>query len=172
MQHISSLRKKVNPKTLIVVVLAIAVIAVLGLALLSLLSRRAQVVGLENGKLRLCPNSPNCVCSYASTASEHAIAPLTYTGNPDKAFAKLIEIVAGLARSKINRKSDRYLHAECQSALFRFVDDVEFLLDSEQNVIHVRSASRVGQSDLGTNRKRIELIRRKFEETRPSQEDQ
>ncbi|HEY9596037.1 MAG TPA: DUF1499 domain-containing protein, partial [Cyanophyceae cyanobacterium] len=43
-----------------------------------------------------------------------------------------------------------------------FVDDVEFFLDDNANVIQVRSASRLGESDLGVNRKRIETIRAEF----------
>ena len=52
-----------------------------------------------------------------------------------------------------------YLYAEYSSALFGFVDDVEFYFPPETHIIHVRSASRLGHSDLGVNRKRIEAIR-------------
>jgi uncharacterized protein (DUF1499 family) len=60
---------------------------------------------------------------------------------------------------------DRYIHAEFTSALFRFVDDVEFQIDAESGLIHFRSASRVGRSDLGVNRKRMESIRMAFEKS-------
>jgi uncharacterized protein (DUF1499 family) len=52
-----------------------------------------------------------------------------------------------------------YLHAECRTKWMGFVDDVEFLLDPAARVIHVRSASRLGRRDFGTNRERIEAIR-------------
>jgi uncharacterized protein (DUF1499 family) len=54
------------------------------------------------------------------------------------------------------------VHAESVSALFRFVDDVEFFFDDHQKVIHVKSASRTGYYDLGVNRRRIEIVRKRF----------
>ena len=75
----------------------------------------------------------------------------------------LIEAVSGMKRARIVAAEERYIHAEFTSALFRFVDDVEFLLDSETKTIHVRSASRVGYSDLGVNRRRVEEIRSRFD---------
>jgi uncharacterized protein (DUF1499 family) len=78
-------------------------------------------------------------------------------------WKRLQQIIAGLPRTRIISVDERYLHVEMTSAFFRFVDDVEFLLDPEAGVIHVRSASRLGYSDLGVNRKRIEGIRASFE---------
>lgn len=72
---------------------------------------------------------------------------------------RLKKIVIGMKRSRIIRSTGPYIHAEFTSALFRFVDDVEFLVDDRASVIHVRSASRIGHSDLGVNRRRIETIR-------------
>ena len=54
------------------------------------------------------------------------------------------------------------LHVEFTSWLLRFVDDVDAVIDPDAGVIHVRSASRVGYSDLGVNRKRVEAIRSAF----------
>jgi len=68
-------------------------------------------------------------------------------------------VVAGLPRTKIIRQTDNYLHAECSSAVFGFVDDLELHLRPEQNLIAVRSAARLGRSDLGVNRKRVEKLR-------------
>lgn len=73
---------------------------------------------------------------------------------------RLKSIVAGMPRAKVVSSTDRYLHAEFTSALFRFVDDVEFLIDPDAKQIHFRSASRVGYSDLGANRRRMEAIER------------
>ncbi len=67
-----------------------------------------------------------------------------------------------LPRTKIITESENYLHVECTSFLFRFVDDLEILLDDQQKLIHFRSASRVGYSDLGVNRQRVELIKEKL----------
>ncbi|MFN6515937.1 MAG: DUF1499 domain-containing protein [Nostoc sp. CreGUA01] len=123
--------------------------------------KRPNNLGVSNGKLAPCPNSPNCVSSQ-STDTVHQIAPLTFTSTPEQAIANLKKIIESLPRTKIISESPDYLYAEFKSALLGFVDDVEFYLDKNANVMQVRSASRLGQSDLGVNRKRIETIRAKF----------
>ncbi|MDZ8067387.1 MAG: DUF1499 domain-containing protein [Nostoc sp. DedQUE08] len=124
--------------------------------------KRPNNLGISNGKLTPCPNSPNCVSSQSTDAS-HQIAPLTFTSTPEQAITNLKQIIESLPRTKIITESKDYLYAEFKSALLGFVDDVEFYLDRTANLIHVRSASRLGQSDLGVNRKRIETIRAKFQ---------
>ncbi|NDJ23916.1 DUF1499 domain-containing protein [Nostoc sp. B(2019)] len=123
--------------------------------------KRPSNLGVSNGNLAPCPNSPNCVSSQSSDAT-HQIAPLNFTSNPEGAIATLKGIIESLPRTKIITESKDYLYAEFKSALMGFVDDVEFYLDRKANVIHVRSASRLGQSDLGVNRQRIETIRAQF----------
>ena len=118
-------------------------------------------LGVRNGKLAPCPNSPNCVSSQSSDPV-HKIAPLTFTSTPENAIAALKSVIESLPRTKIITESKDYLYAEFKSALLGFVDDVEFYLDRNANVIQVRSASRLGQSDLGVNRQRIETIRAKL----------
>ena len=124
---------------------------------------RPNNLGVNNGKLAPCPNSPNCVSSQSSDVG-HSIVPLTYNSTPEEAIAKLKSVIESLPRTKIITESNDYLYAEFKSALMGFVDDVEFYLDPKANVIQVRSASRLGQSDLGVNRKRIETIRAKLAE--------
>ncbi len=124
--------------------------------------KRPSNLGVNNGKLASCPNSPNCVSSQ-DTDPEHIISPLTFTSDPQAALTNLKEIIQSLPRTKIITETEDYIYAEFKSALMGFVDDVEFYLDRQRNVIHVRSASRLGQSDLGVNRQRIETIRAKFQ---------
>ncbi len=119
-------------------------------------------LGVKGNRLAPCPASPNCVSSLDSEDAEHAIAPLTYTGSPADAHQQLLDVIQSMKRTRIIAADERYIHAEFRSALFRFVDDVEFYFDDTQKIIHVRSASRVGHSDLGVNRKRIEAIRERF----------
>jgi uncharacterized protein (DUF1499 family) len=119
-------------------------------------------IGMTNGRLAPCPSSPNCVSSMNDEDAEHAIAPLTYTGALADARQRLLDVIQSMKRATIVTADERYIHAEFRSVLFRFVDDVEFSFDDEQKVIHVRSASRVGHSDLGVNRKRIEAIREQY----------
>ena len=129
--------------------------------------KRPTNIGVQAGQLVPCPSTPNCVNSQSKDA-EHSIKPLTYNSMPTQAMADLKGVIQNLERTKIITETENYLYAEFTSALMGFVDDVEFLLDDSANVIHVRSASRLGQSDLGVNRKRIETIRAKLNELRGS----
>lgn len=131
--------------------------------LFKLSGTRPQNLGVKNGKLAACPDSPNCVCSQAPESdSIHYIAPIAYSGRAIQAFSKLKETIEALPRTEMITISGNYLYAEFTTPLMGYVDDVEFYVDGRQNVIHVRSASRLGKSDLGVNRKRIETIRAKF----------
>ena len=123
--------------------------------------KRPTNLGVTAGKLAPCPSSPNCVCSQDSD-DLHKIAPLTYTTGKSEAISKLKEVIVSLPRTKIITETQDYIYAEFTTALMKFVDDVEFSVDDAAKVIHVRSASRLGQSDLGVNRDRIESIRAKF----------
>lgn len=125
--------------------------------------KRPTNLGVQAGKLAPCPNSPNCVNSQSQDTA-HNIEPLTYNSNAAAAMAQLKSAIASQPRTKIITETPNYLYAEFTSKLMGFVDDVEFYLDESQKVIHVRSASRLGQSDLGVNRKRVETIRAKFNE--------
>ena len=105
-----------------------------------------------------CPDKPNCVSTTAGE-ERHAIAPFRYRKSRAEAKEALKAVIAGLPRTKLIEEDDAYLHFECTSLLFRFVDDVEFLFDEESKIIHFRSASRVGYGDLGVNRRRMEALR-------------
>jgi len=131
------------------------------MVLFNLFSRRPDNLGPVDGKLRPCPNSPNCVSTFA-TDDAHKIEPLTFTDSPDAALARLKTVLLLQPRVKIVTATDTYLHVEFTTALMRYVDDVEFLVDAQKKQIHFRSASRLGYSDLGANRKRMETIRRAF----------
>jgi len=115
--------------------------------------------GAREGGLAPCPSSPNCVSSQAAD-DRHRIEPLAFTGDPDAAFARLKGVLAARGDTTIIEETPDYLRVELRTTFF--VDDGEFLLDRERRVIQVRSASRVGYSDLGKNRRRMEEIRRAF----------
>ena len=117
--------------------------------------------GVSNNRLLPCPKSPNCVSSLSQDES-HYIEPLKYESTPEEAKEKLISVINSMKRSEIVIVEISYIHTIFKSALFRFVDDVEFLFDDQKKIIHVRSASRTGYSDLGVNRKRVEEIRKRF----------
>jgi uncharacterized protein (DUF1499 family) len=117
--------------------------------------------GTTNDRLSPCPKSPNCVSSLSKDES-HYVAPLAYETTPEEAREKIISVINSMKRSEIVTAEMNYIHATFTSALFRFVDDVEFSFDDQKKVIDVKSASRTGYSDLGVNRKRVEEIRRRF----------
>ncbi len=121
--------------------------------------QRPSNLGVKDGKLAPCPTSPNCVVSQGIPDAGHAIAPLPYSGDATSAMQRLEAVVKAMPRTAIVEKTDTYLYAEFTSQLMGYVDDVEFYLDPTESVIHVRSASRLGESDLGVNRKRVEAIR-------------
>jgi len=130
-------------------------------SLFSFSGERPSNLGVTNGSLATCPASPNCVSSQ-SQDSKHRLEPLSYAGSAAEAMQQLQAIIAALPRTEIIEATDDYLYVEFTSALMGFVDDVEFYIDSDANLIQVRSASRLGESDLGVNRKRIEAIRQKL----------
>jgi uncharacterized protein (DUF1499 family) len=118
-------------------------------------------LGVTNGRLKPSPSSPNAVSTQAQD-TPHAIAPLTYSSSRERAMDALVKIVEATPRTRIVSRTRDYLYAEYQSALMGFVDDVEFWFEPNAKLIQVRSASRLGYSDFGVNRARIEDIRRKL----------
>ena len=134
---------------------------VVSLALLTGCAGRMPELGITNGQLSPCPKTPNCVNSQV-IGEKQKIQPILFKGSPQEARARLLETLDSLERVKIVATAKDYVRAEFTSALLRFVDDVEFYFPDEQatkTVIHVRSASRIGRSDFGANRKRVERIR-------------
>jgi len=129
------------------------------LGLIGCAGERPRNLGAREGILAPCPSSPNCVSSQAEDA-RHRIAPLAFGGDPDGAFARLKQVLSGRSDTTIVDESPDYLRVELRTMLF--VDDGEFLLDRENKVIHIRSASRLGYSDLGKNRSRLEDIRSQY----------
>lgn len=106
-----------------------------------------------------CPSSPNCVYTRADpTDEEHHIPPIE-AANPRAAWETLDEVVLDMPRVSKLDETETTRHYVFTTALMRFKDDVQFELDADAGVIHFRSASRLGQSDLGVNRKRMERIR-------------
>lgn len=122
----------------------------------------AREHGLLNGKLRPCPSSPNCVSTQAEDEG-HRIAPYRYQRDAAQAVAILKDVVGAMPGAALVENTGSYLRYEFTSWLFRFVDDVEFLIDDAGKTIHFRSASRTGYGDLGVNRKRMEEIRTRVE---------
>ncbi len=141
----------------------VIIIGFLGSLLSACSGIRPSNLGVRDGMLAPCPDRPNCVSSQSADKA-HAIAPLTFKSTAGNAIADLKRIVGSMKKASIIQESLTYLHVEFESALFRFVDDVEFDLDDATKLIHIRSASRIGYSDLGVNRRRVEKIRKAWEQ--------
>lgn len=115
-------------------------------------------LGIQDGQLSPCPDSPNCVVSQ-NADEEHAIAPLTYNSDRNTAREAVLKVLSVVPRTQVIEQTEDYIRFESRSRLLGFVDDGEFYFPAEDNTIQVRSASRLGESDLSVNRRRIEQIR-------------
>ncbi len=140
----------------------ILTVLLLGTLLSACSGTRPSNLGVRDGRLAPCPDRPNCISSQSNDKA-HAIAPFTYTSTASDAIADLKRTVNSMKGASIVEESPTYLHIEFRSALFRLVDDVEFVVDDAAKIIHVRSASRIGYSDFGVNRRRVEKIRNAWE---------
>ena len=125
-------------------------------------ARPSHILGVDGGRLADCPRRPNCVSTQASDA-EQQMPPIPAQRSTRDAMARLEAVVNSMPGARVISTSDDYLHAEFRSFLFAFVDDVELWLDQTDAQIHFRSASRVGYSDFGVNRRRMAEIRRRYE---------
>ncbi|MGH8821499.1 MAG: DUF1499 domain-containing protein, partial [Rhodoferax sp.] len=126
-------------------------------------------LGVHNGRLKPPSLTPNSVSSQANLYPDNPqmvyaqVAPFEYTGDGKAAMVRLAAIVRAMPRTTLIKDAPDYLYAQCSTRLLRFTDDLEFYLDEPAGVIQVRSASRLGRSDFGVNRTRVEALRRQFE---------
>jgi uncharacterized protein (DUF1499 family) len=118
-----------------------------------------------SGSLKPCPSSPNCVSTRAADADKR-MAPLPYRGDRAASRGLLLSILAEMPRATVVTTTDAVLHVEFRSALFGFVDDVEFVFDDAAEAVHFRSASRSGYWDLGANRRRMTAIGEAYRKAR------
>jgi len=149
-------------------VVMIPVLAVGGLVMLALRSASATPeVGLRDGHLLPLPASPNAVSSEPGTREDARVDPLPMHGDEQATRAALARLLGSDPRVTIEEQHEGYLHAVFASPLFGFRDDLELRIDEDEGLVHVRSASRVGRSDLGANRARIEHLRELWDQRRP-----
>lgn len=137
----------------------LAVCCTIGCFFPLLMSCAANPTGFTAGPLRPCPDTPNCVSSM-DKREKHAVDPFAYDGDWTAERDRLVKMLLEMKRTEVVAVEERYVRAECRSLIFRFVDDLEFYFDTDEQVVHLRSAARVGHSDFGVNRKRVEEMRR------------
>ena len=145
------MKAKYIAPTVVLALLAAAIVA-------GVVGSRRQPLGVKDGRLLPCPDSPNCVSSFApnSQSGEHDMKPVLYTGTPQRALDAVTQVMAALPRTTLLEKKGNYARFTVRSARVGFIDDVEFLITDTQ--IQFRSASRLGRSDLGVNRERMTLV--------------
>ena len=124
---------------------------------------RPRNLGLQpNGCLQDCGPKPNCVCSCA-TRSSQTVPPIPLLGTAEKSYTRMLELISNMrGATVVEQIKDSYIRAEFRSRIFRFVDDVEIAISEANQLIHMRSASRIGRGDLGVNRRRVVTITRRF----------
>lgn len=110
-----------------------------------------------------CQDTPNCVSSLAKNP-KHRVEPFKLNKDPKISWSIVKKTVALLPRTKVVLADNSDIHAECRSMIFRFVDDLTLHLTPSNGIIHIRSASRIGYSDLGVNRRRVENLRKKLQQ--------
>ena len=122
-------------------------------------------LGVRDGRLKALSNTDNSVSSQAGLYPDHpqraysSIAPLSLNGDGLATIAKIKAIVQTTTGAAVVKSEPDYLYAQYTTPLMKYVDDVEFWFDPANSVVQVRSASRIGKSDLGANRKRVEALR-------------
>jgi len=156
--------KGLNMKKALISVAVISMLIFATFMWLGYSSSAGNALGLAGGKLQPCPDQPNCV--YSDTANsndaEHYISALDISGHSSEAAMAAIALIITELGGEISIHNDNYIAATFTSMVFRFVDDFEARLDPGQQLVHFRSASRVGKSDLGVNRKRVAALKQIF----------
>jgi uncharacterized protein (DUF1499 family) len=147
-------------KIFLYIVIGLFLIISIYFVALSVSARKQPELGMINGQLRACPASPNCVSSEQQGTGAF-VEPLRVTSTVGDAWNKAKQAIVENG-GEIMTERDGYLRAQFVTPLMRYIDDVELRIDEKQKVIHIRSASRVGHSDMGANRARVKKIRMAF----------
>jgi len=147
----------------LIIIAAITLFVIIAFLVLGLMSRSGEAYSLIDGRLKQCPDKPNCVSSEFVSDAGHYIEPLVYSADDAAQVLPELKTVIREMGGSIQVEQTDYLAATFTSSLFRFVDDLEIRIDADQKTIHLRSASRVGHGDLGVNRKRVELLKKAFQ---------
>ncbi len=151
-------------KTILISAIFISLLMLAGLFLLGNMSKNEKPPGLLSERLSPCPDSPNCVVSEFTEDESHYISPVRYPAARAEDSMDLVKQVIQEIGGEITVKEEVYTAAIFSSTFFAFVDDLECRIDKANHTIHLRSASRVGHSDFGANRKRVELISTLFQQ--------
>ena len=149
-------------KTVLLILIILLTLFFASFIILGFISRSGKPVGLIQGKLSKCPDKPNCFCSEYKNSKSHYIDPVSVPEGITSETISIIKSALTESGGTIVTENSDYIAAVFSSKLFGFIDDLEIRFDYGKNIIHMRSASRVGYGDMGINRKRIDLIKNLF----------
>lgn len=142
--------------------LVVVLIAGLVIARITMPGDDEVVLGVSSGRLQPCPDTPNCVSTFADDKL-HRVEPIPTDLSRPEAIAHAGDAIASIDRITIVEETDGYILARSTSRLFGYVDDVEIYVPEGTSTIHFRSASRAGRGDMGVNRRRYEEFRSHLE---------
>ena len=145
----------------IIVFIGLPAVMTVGLMIWARTAEAPTNLGVTNNQLAPCPDSPNCVATQTALPAQ-LMAPLPYTGSLTEAKAQLRTIVNAMPRVTLTTEQENYLAFVFRSRLMSYPDDVEFYFDDAAKLLHFRSASRLGEGDMGVNRTRMEAISQAF----------
>jgi len=145
-------------KIILVIFISIIIIGLIYFFYLGYKSQSGTAKGLVNSKLSPCSKKPNCICTEYPDDKAHFSEAIKYESVDIDNIKNAIISNGGL----ITASQDNYIAATYTSSLFKYVDDFEVRIDTQNSLIHIRSASRVGHSDMGANLKRVENFKRFF----------
>ncbi|MBF2056897.1 MAG: DUF1499 domain-containing protein [Cyanobacterium sp. T60_A2020_053] len=117
-----------------------------------------QNLGVQNQHLAPCPKTPNCVITDSGD-TEHYIEPIAYDGAMEEVRGALLKVLTVVPNTEIVAEKDNYIRIKSTSKIMGFADDTEFYFPEGQKIIKMRASARLGESDLGVNRRRLEQIR-------------
>jgi uncharacterized protein (DUF1499 family) len=148
-------------KIFFIVLFFAAIVMIAILISMSVMSKNWNAPGLIDKKLTRCPDKPNCVCSEYKDDVKHYVEPIFIPDNMSNA-EEILKIIITDMGGKIVSEKDKYIAVVFTSSIFKFADDLELRFDTDNGVIHIRSAARVGYSDMGVNKKRVETLKKLF----------
>ncbi|WP_293780989.1 DUF1499 domain-containing protein [uncultured Oxalicibacterium sp.] len=161
----------------------ITVLILLGLPLILFIAgqlrlfsgRKPDDLGVHDGLLKApmkdWRNVVSSQAAYHPHEPHHLIEPLEYTGDGNGAMERVARLIATMPGATVLTATPDYIHAEFRSMLLGFVDDVEFMRDANDRLIHMRSGSRLNRKDFGANRMRLETVRKRFERRNESRRE-
>lgn len=149
-------------KIVLIIIPFLILAAVVGFFVLGLISQSGEANGLLEGKLSKCSDKPNCICSEFESDVAHFTNPMVFSQGTQSEVLSLLKNTIRKMGGSIQKEDSNYLAATFTSSIFRFVDDLEIRIDTDEKKIHLRSASRVGHSDRGVNRERIERLKKLY----------